>query len=286
MLSVSAIVPTCNRPDLLKRALQSIAAQDRAPFEIIVVDDAGARKEMRQLIQRWGFSTVRVSANSRSKGVSGARNTGAEHATGEVLAFLDDDDEWLPAYLSKVIESLGSNNLDVVCCDLLCRFEGGKDRPARSAPSRLLPEAFLTRNPGLLGSNLTLKRSLYQSVNGFDESLPALEDQDLGLRLSLHGKVRYGRLRQQLVRQHHHNGARLTTAGDPTMRAGVRRFYELHSPRMTAQQRTEFRANAGLYFGVDEYGNDCSQDARVRGELLLPTLKTWLEQKRRGHTDR
>jgi len=79
MLSVTAIVPTCDRLLLLERALRSIAAQELAPAEIIVVDDAGEGHEetTRRAVEDWDLGPVQVVANSRLKGASGARNTGA-----------------------------------------------------------------------------------------------------------------------------------------------------------------------------------------------------------------
>jgi glycosyltransferase involved in cell wall biosynthesis len=282
MLSVSAIVPTCDRPDLLNRALQSIYAQEHAPLEIIVVDDTGADHcpNTRRRVEEWDFPEVQVIPNSHGKGVSGARNTGAELAAGELLAFLDDDDEWLPAYLSEALQQFESNHLDVLCGDLLCQFDDGIDRTAKSAPEKLRPEIFLTRNPGFGGSNLILRKMLYLDIGGFDESLPTAEDMDLGLKLSLRGDVRYERLPKRLVRAHQHKGPKLCTPAGAAMRAGIRRFYQLHSHRMTAGQRAEFRANARYHFGLDEYGNNLNLASKTRADLLITSLKSWLDKKR------
>jgi glycosyltransferase involved in cell wall biosynthesis len=277
-------VPTCERTLLLERALQSIAAQEFAPAEIIVVDDVGAGHEAitRRDVERWGFAAIRVVANSRARGVSGARNTGAEIATGELLAFLDDDDEWLPSYLFAAVRKFELHDLDVVCADLLCQFDDGVDRPAKTAPNRLLPKLFLTRNPGLGGSNVIIRRSLYREIGGFDESLLTSEDMDLGVRLSLHGEVKYERLPKRLVRFHQHKGPKLCTPAGDAMRAGIRRFYELHSHRMTEVQREKFRINVRHFWGIDEQGNKLDLSQQVYADCLLPTLKAWLDQQRVG----
>ncbi len=281
MFSVSVIVPTCDRPALLERALRSIAAQEFAPLEVIVVDDAGLQHhDVLRHMDRLHISSVQVVTNAHRKGVSGARNTGAELGAGEFLAFLDDDDEWLPSYLSEARRQFESGDLDVLCGDLLYQFHDGVDRPAMAAPERLLPESFLTGNPGLMGSNLILRKSLYKVIGGFDESLLAAEDGDLGLRLSLRDGVKYGRLSQRLVRVHKHNGARLTKPAGPAMSAGIRRFYELHSQRMTAVQQELFRINARYYFRLDEQGRECNSDPKDRTKLLIRSLKDWLDQKR------
>ncbi len=256
MLRVTAVVPTCRRPALLGRALRSIAAQEVDPAEVIVVDDAPPPRSSAAVpVEPCGLDgALVVVANSHARGPSGARNTGAELATGDLLAFLDDDDEWLPSYLGEALARFEERGLDMVCADLVCRLDDGTERPGKDAPDRLAPELFLTRNPGLIGSNLIVRRSLYRRHGGFDESLLTLEDMDFGLRLGLHGGVRYAPLRGRLVRHYQHGGPRLCTPRAEDMRAGVRRFYELHAHRMSEAQREEYRTRVGRLWGVDEEG--------------------------------
>jgi glycosyltransferase involved in cell wall biosynthesis len=283
MISVTAIVPTCNRPGLLERALRSIAAQELAPTETIIVDDAGigSNDSTFRVLQRCGLREVHLVANSRAKGASGARNTGAALATGDLLAFLDDDDEWLPSYLAQAVLAFSSRELDVVCTDLLCQFDDGLDRPGKSAPDRLLPELFLTLNPGLVGSNIILKRALYREVEGFNETLPTCNDRDLGIRLSLRIGIKYRRLAKRLVRLYQHTGPKLCTVKGDAMRAGIRRFYEIHCHRMTEAQREEFRANVRFFWGIDERGEILEDHPATIFEPLLPLLKARLDEKRR-----
>lgn len=284
MLTISAIVPTCDRPILLERALRSIVAQECLPTEIIVVDDTGEGHEnvTRRALESCGLADVRVVANANAKGVSGARNTGAEIATGELLAFLDDDDEWLGSYLREVVALFDSNDIDVVCTDLLCRFEDGLDRPGKAAPDTLAPELFLTRNPGLIGSNLVIRRLLYRDTGGFDESLLTSEDMEFGFRLSLPGNAKYHPLRQRLVRHYEHAAARLCAATSEAMRAGIRRFYQLHAHRMSDAQREEFAGNVRRFWGMDEHGQLLKVSSGALGEFLLPVFKDWLNRRRRG----
>lgn len=264
MLHVTAIVPTYRRPVLLERALRSIAAQKVIPAEVIVVDDAGEGhvNATRQAVENCSLNSVLVVTNAHTKGASGARNTGAVLSTGELLAFLDDDDEWLPCYLSEALASFGLYRLDMVCTDLLYRFDDGSERPGKSAPERLAPELFLTTNPGLIGSNFIIRRSLYRQLGGFDESLRTLEDMDFGFRLSLCSEIRYEPLQRRLVRHYQHSGPRLCTPQAKAMRAGVRQFYNLYAPRMTQMQREAFRASVRRLWGIDE-----------RGRILNPSLR-------------
>jgi glycosyltransferase involved in cell wall biosynthesis len=287
MLRVTAIVPTCERPVMLERALRSIAAQEFPPEETIVVDDGEKNHAPVSLrtVEQCGLSGARVVANSRAKGASGARNTGAALATGELLAFLDDDDEWLPSYLCQAVGQLDWSELDVVCTDLLCQFDDGVDRLAKSAPDRLAPERFLTRNPGLVGSNLIIRRSLYGEIGGFDESLPSCNDIDLGIRLSLRAGVRYLNLPQRLVRFYQHRGPKLGAPASAAMRVGIRRFYELHAHRMTEAQRQQFRAMARRFFSIDERGEILDVPRSEFFEPLFPLLKARLD-KQRGRVDK
>ena len=282
MLRVTAIVPTCDRPVMLVRALRSIAAQQFSPEETIVVDDGAKNYASVSLrtVEQCGLSGARVVTNARAKGASGARNTGAALATGELLAFLDDDDEWLPSYLSQAVGQIDWSELDVVCTALLCRFDDGVDRLSKSAPDRLAPERFLTRNPGLGGSNLIIRRSLYQAIGGFDESLPSCNDIDLGIRLSLRVGVRYLNLPQRLVRFYQHTEAKLGAPASEAMRVGIRRFYELHAHRMTEMQRQQFRDRARRFFSIDEHGQILDVPRSAFFEPLFPLLKARLDQQR------
>ena len=247
--AISVVIPTCDRPALLARALASVRAQTVAPLEVVIVDDRGG-------LDAAAVGDARVLRNDRAPGASGARNCGAAGARGEWIAFLDDDDEWLPAYLAAVGERLAAAPLDVLLGDLLYLFEDGSERPGKAAPEVLRAADFLTRNAGLIGSNLVIRRAVYAAVGGFDESLRAAEDMDLGIRLGLRPGLRYAPLRARLVRHHHHAGPRLCTRRGDAMRDGIRRFFELHGGRMDAAQRAAFGESVRTLWGIDELGRD------------------------------
>ena len=261
MNRLSVVIPTCGRPASLAAALESVYAQSTLPHEVVVVDDGDAEHAgaTRAVVERFCRPAARLIANHRAKGPGGARNAGAEQARGVLLAFLDDDDEWLPAYLQEVLRCF-ADHIDALCTDLVYRYEDGHERPGKSAPDApLSASAFLIRNPGLIGSNLVIRRSLYQQMGGFDESLPTYEDVDFGLRLSLYAGVRYAALHERLVRHYQHTRTRLCMRlGDP-MRAGVRRFFELHGHRMSAAERERFGHLVRELWGTDEYGRVAPQ---------------------------
>lgn len=101
--SISVIIPTFNRPEVVPFAIQSVLAQTAAAAEIIVVDD-GSDKDMRIVLAHLG-DRVRV-IRQENKGLSGARNTGIAAARSDWIAFLDDDDEHEPDRLARAAESI------------------------------------------------------------------------------------------------------------------------------------------------------------------------------------
>ena len=90
-MDVSVVIPTRNRSALLSRTLRSALRQEHVEFEVIVVDEASS-DDTPALLSAVGDSRVRVLRHEMPRGLSGARNHGAEHARAEWLAFLDDDD--------------------------------------------------------------------------------------------------------------------------------------------------------------------------------------------------
>jgi glycosyltransferase involved in cell wall biosynthesis len=230
-----------------------VRAQTQPPAEIIVVDD-GTDPAARP---RLDAADVRLLANRHARGASGARNCGAAQARGALLAFLDDDDEWLPTYLATATARIAAERLDVLCTDLLYRYdEDGSERPGKAAVAALDAQAFLACNPGLVGSNLIIRAATYAAVGGFDESLLTAEDMDFGIRLSLQPGLRYAPLRERLVAHHQHRRPRLCTRRGEAMRAGIRRFFALHGPRMDAAKQAEFRHMIQRLWGIDEFGRD------------------------------
>jgi glycosyltransferase involved in cell wall biosynthesis len=97
---VSVIIPTLDRPKLLLRAIDSVLRQTYEKFEVIVVVDRPDPDTI-AAVRAVDDPRVRLVVNPRPSTAAGARNAGADHARGEWIAFLDDDDEWLPSKLER-----------------------------------------------------------------------------------------------------------------------------------------------------------------------------------------
>lgn len=179
MTSISVIIPTRGRPHFLKQAVESVLAQSLGPKEIIVVDDGeGALAAVGHL-----HPAIHVLDN-RQRGPVPARNMGVAHASGDCIAFLDDDD-WFTdgTYFARVAQAFASG-ADFCYADGIMAFEDGR-------PS--LPFAFhadgetLTRDNTILISGVVYRRSLHDELGAFDESLPYYWDWDWYLRVARAG---------------------------------------------------------------------------------------------------
>ena len=113
---VSVIVPTLNRPAMLKDALASIAAQTYAPIEIIVVNDAGV--DVERVVEQSRFKQrVVYLKHTTNKGLPAARNTGLKAASGDYIAYLDDDDVYYPDHIHTLVSFLLASNYKVAYTD-------------------------------------------------------------------------------------------------------------------------------------------------------------------------
>lgn len=192
MPSISAIIITYNRPDELVAALDSVRNQTRRPEEVIVVDGSD-RRDMatynpEEFMAASGIFFEYVCVTNR--GPAYARNTGAQTATGDLLAFLDDDDAWMPEFLECAEESLSEGPWDAFAAARLNRSSTA-EWLERLHPAPRTPFALYGRNHGVSGSNLVIRRALFQVLGGYDLRLRAMQDVDLFVRLlKAGGRVR------------------------------------------------------------------------------------------------
>jgi glycosyltransferase involved in cell wall biosynthesis len=108
-MKISIIIPTYNRAKLLKRAIDSVVSQNFSDWELIVVDD-GSQDETSYIMSGYKDQRIIYLKEEINKGVASARNKGVMKATGEVISFLDSDDEYLPDALKIISEDVGKTD--------------------------------------------------------------------------------------------------------------------------------------------------------------------------------
>ncbi len=190
MDSVSVIIPTYNRKEVLQRALRSVFQQTHSPKEIIVVDD-GSTDGTAQMVQSKFPGVIYI--YQKNRGVSNARNKGIVTATGDWIAFLDSDDEWLPTKLEKQIEALYKHPHYRICHTNEIWIRRGRRVNPRKKHQKYGGYIFPKCLPLCIisPSSVLIHRKIFEEYGLFDESLPAGEDYDLWLRICAKEKILY-----------------------------------------------------------------------------------------------
>jgi glycosyltransferase involved in cell wall biosynthesis len=194
MPKVSVIIPTHNRAELLKRAIQSVLNQTYQDFELIVVDD-GSTDNTEEVVRSLNDEKLRYLRHDKNRGAGAARNTGIRAAEGRYVAFQDSDDEWLPAKLEKQIRIIESAPSEVgVVYTGFWRIEDHKKvyipSPRITPKEGNIHDILLKGN--FIGTPVALvKRECFDRAGIFDEKLPKLEDWELWIRISKYYQFRY-----------------------------------------------------------------------------------------------
>lgn len=176
--SISVVIPTFRRPAIVLEALASVGAQTLQPSQTILVESPSD----------FPLSDEKIPTNVELRNAptrllpGDARNYGAQIASGDYLAFLDDDDLWDPSYLEFISQAITANEahhrqLDVLYGQLF-------DEDGRSVRSRHFPDpsAALWVNPGITGSNLVIRREFFDFIGGFDGTMSPSEDREILIR--------------------------------------------------------------------------------------------------------
>ncbi len=181
---VSVIIPTYNRRALVREAVASVCAQQGAEVELIVVDD-GSTDGTATALAGEGAGCMRI-LRTAHRGVAAARNAGVAASRGELIAFLDSDDLWLPDKAAAQVAFFAAHPEAEICqTDELWVRNGVRVNPCthhrKPSGDIFAPSLQLCL---VSPSAVMLRRSVFERAGGFDESLPACEDYDLWLRIA------------------------------------------------------------------------------------------------------
>ncbi|HEX8206072.1 MAG TPA: glycosyltransferase [Solirubrobacteraceae bacterium] len=217
---VSVVIPVRNNARFLGTAIESAFAQTYEPYEVLVLDNASTDGSG-EVAQRYDVRYVR---NERDLGQAANRNRGIELAGGELVAFLDSDDQWLPEKLTLQVARLRARpELDFVISHTLAVLEPGVERPPWLDPS------WLTEGlPGVLPGTILARREAFERIGAFDPAFEVTADTDWFAR-AVDGGLRYEVMPQVLHRWRIHGAntsyrrRELKTDLMRTLHASVRR---------------------------------------------------------------
>ena len=185
------VLPTYQRRELVKRAIDSVFAQTQRDFELIVIDDGSTDGTGAALA---GLGDAVRYQWQPNRGVAAARNAGITLARAPFVAFIDSDDRWLPDHLAVVTDVLRRHPEAVLASTCRGFATVGRQGAADAEVVDVLPELILRNDVGFL-SCTAARRDALVAAGGFDERLSVAEDSQLWVRLAMHGPFAYVRRR-------------------------------------------------------------------------------------------
>ncbi len=211
-VSVSVILPTFNRLEFLRPAIDSVFVQTFEDWELIIADD-GSDEDTRNYLRTLDDPPrVKVIWLPHSGRPSVARNAALREAQGEYAAFIDSDDVWLPRKLEMQIASLRRHSERKWSCTRFALIDGSGNPtgPARNlpAPTGWILEQLLKSQTGIALPSVLVSRQLLEQLGAFDEELVMCEDDELWFRLAAHSEIDGVDEPLTLVRRHRqHSGS-------------------------------------------------------------------------------
>jgi glycosyltransferase involved in cell wall biosynthesis len=182
---VTAIITTHNRKELLKRAINSVFQQTYPSIELIVIDDASTDGTDEYCKGQQSFQYISI---GKSKGGNYARNLGIRAASGEYVAFLDDDDYWLPSKIEKQVALIESKDCELVYCGRVLEIMKGNKIVYKNNYPDPLYYGDMHKNILLtictVTTNLLIKRQALLAIGLFDENLHFWQEYELTIRLA------------------------------------------------------------------------------------------------------
>lgn len=199
-MKISVIIPSYNSVNTIERALDSVRLQKLKPDEIIIVDDCST-DGMSGVVKQWAERhriDVKLLHTDTNRGPAGARNLGISSASGDWIAFLDADDEWLPHRLSMQHDVLQWFDDIAFICGRIAREKKTVSECTlnKSDITELKLDDLAFENP-IATSSVLVRKDVIEKLGGFDERFRGPEDYDLWIRIA--EKFRMARVEKELA---------------------------------------------------------------------------------------
>lgn len=202
---ISVIVPAYNAAKFLPKSIESILNQTYKNVEVTVVDD-GSTDNTELVVKKYPVEYIKI---EHTGGAAIPRNVGVKNAKGELVAFLDADDIWLPKKLEEELKFMQRGKFDLVHCDGEVIDEFGKTIRKTLHKDIKVPSgkvfADLYRGNFIVTSSVIVKRTCFDKVGLFDKKMHVVEDYDLWLRMAQ--MFRLGYLNKRLLKYRDYEGS-------------------------------------------------------------------------------
>jgi glycosyltransferase involved in cell wall biosynthesis len=241
---VSVVIPVYNIAAYIAETLDSVLAQTFKNYEIILINDGSTdTAELEKTLAPYLDDIIY--AEQENAGASQARNTAINLARGELLAFLDGDDVWLPGFLESQTNFLEKNDYQMVYCDALIFGDAllGNQTFMQGSPSNgaVTTVSLINTDCNVITSGTVLKKNLLEKFGSFDLELRRAQDFDLWFRLAKNN-VRIGYQREVLLKYRVRPGNLTGSSVDRAARNisvmnSVRKKYELDERETEAWEK-------------------------------------------------
>jgi glycosyltransferase involved in cell wall biosynthesis len=239
----SVVLPTHNRAEMLREAIQSILNQTFTDFEVIVVDDHSS-DHTAEVVASFADPRINYILNDHIRGGAGTRNAGIFRAKGEWVAFLDDDDLWLPEKLQLQYERIltASQDVGLVYSGYTVVIGDNRSYTRMAQKEGWLLQELLYHNFIAGFYSVVIRKDLLWAVNGLDEAFPASQDIELYIRIAQLSQIVC--VKEPLVRVRMSHSERITSNFQKKLNGNVlllnkyREFYA-QSPRLTHRAQSK-----------------------------------------------
>lgn len=257
---ISVVITTYGRTfEFIQKSVESVLKQTYSHLEILLVDDNGAESslgiELEEGLRLLRDSRISIIHHEKNQGACAARNTGISHSHGDYIAFLDDDDEWLPEKLTLQEAVLTQDpTIGLVYCNYYLQVGDQPMRPKRKKNyNGYVFNELLYKN--FIGSTsfVMIRRVVVEKCGPFNINMKSSQDYEYWLRIAKQFKI-FG-LQQNLVIYHAHAGQRITTSVQNRI-DGIEMLNSIYHDDMVKSRRVQSRRElvlAPYYVSRDGY---------------------------------
>lgn len=200
MSSIAVIIPTYDRPKLLLKAIQGVKSQSYKVNEIFVVDTNPSHKNQKivKSINNKLNLKIKYLKYKGKKSAHYARNVAVKKSKSKFLAFLDDDDHWKKNYLQSSYNRIIKSKSDICISEYNVVDTNGRIKFVFNIPKIIKIKNLFIWNPGVICSNILIKKKTFISIGGYDHNLVGSADKDLLIKIILNN-FKYIVLKKRLV---------------------------------------------------------------------------------------